>query len=73
MHLGRGIVDSDVYLPQLRVPHRRMQGRSRLGPSLQSATNIGMQRFQPTAPSNHPSESEGDDGYSEVARNARVA
>ncbi|KZT72059.1 hypothetical protein DAEQUDRAFT_664662 [Daedalea quercina L-15889] len=69
---GRGILDSDMYLPQLRVPYHGAQERAKS--TKQAPTNSsGLRRPQSVAQSNHFSESEGDEGTSEAIRDARLA
>ncbi|KAH9935463.1 uncharacterized protein B0H18DRAFT_1114206 [Fomitopsis serialis] len=71
---GRGLLDSDIYLPQLRVPHYRVRERVPESKKQPLMTNSGPRRIPPGAQSTSQfSESEGDEGLSEAMRDARLA
>ncbi|KAH9839543.1 uncharacterized protein C8Q71DRAFT_517238 [Rhodofomes roseus] len=72
---GRGLVDSDIYLPQLRVPHHDVRDRVRPDRMQRSTTNgSGPWRTLPgSLAAGQLSESEGDEGLPENMRDARLA
>lgn len=70
--LGRGLLDSDVYTPQLKVPSRTTPPPAKHNPS--SRTKIAQLHAQMFSSAvTLQSESEGDEGISEADRDARLA
>ncbi|KZT11041.1 uncharacterized protein LAESUDRAFT_741340 [Laetiporus sulphureus 93-53] len=67
---GRGLLDSDLYLPQLRIPKRFR--RQRTAATAFNLTSPIRSSLRPAVPIGLQSESEGDEWSTEADRDARV-
>ena len=76
LHLGRGVLDTDLYLPQLRIPMSQTSGRPQprtwKAPPTQNA-HYSLIDKRIKRRTRGKSDSEGEDYGSEADRDARLA